>query len=228
MTMTIKYRGFEARCEIFPSRVHCSIYYGEDDLVGKYFKNILMESGNEEAATKKALCEYIDKNYYLLLCRAYEKRLNHKNRIIKNFVFALERNYKHGDLYDILKKKCYITDRDIQEIKHFSLVPYIDKKEYAKIIANNIVFEGARYLIISNTMVYKENYFNGRYGIDIVNDKEMQYLITNELLTSYSDNIISATVRENEIVIEYEPWCCPNIGNDEAFNITRNEPTLDM
>ena len=73
------------------------------------FKNILMESGNEEAATKKALCEYIDKNYYLLLCRAYEKRLNHKNRIIKNFVFALERNYKHGDLYDILKKKWLYT-----------------------------------------------------------------------------------------------------------------------
>ncbi|MBR2472684.1 MAG: hypothetical protein IKB44_01880 [Clostridia bacterium] len=229
MLKTFKYRGFIVTYEELSFDCQGYDYRLNIEAKGRCITSVSMRRRyTENLNLKQTVCEYIDNNYHYLCDKVNKLMLEHKNHIIESLIHTLSHNHNAEEIYSILKKQCRMTCKDIQELRPLSLVSYIDKKEYARLISGEMVFDGAECLTSSSKVLFTEDYFNGRFGIDIVNDTDIKYLIVTEILKSYSDNVISAIVRENEIVIEYEPWCCPNIRNDETFNITRNEPTLDM
>ena len=229
MLKTFKYRGFIVTYEELSFDCQGYDYRLNIEAKGRCITSVSMRCRyTEKIDIQQIVCEYIDNNYYYLSDKVNKLMLEHKNHIIEGLVRTLERNHNSEEIYSILKKQCRMTIKDIQELRPLSLVGYINKKEYARLISSEMVFDGAGCLTLSSKVLFTEDYFNGKFGIDIVNDTDIRYLIINELLTAYSDNVVSATVRENEIVIEYEPWCCPNLRNNVTPDIARNEPTMDM
>lgn len=195
----------------------CHIYYSKHVSYEELMAVVELAVGFEikdksEDEVRRAVFNYIDEHKNEL---AREEARFEKNRLKLLLRYALDAldGYECGQhLYGLLHTNLEMNDVELVRAGFIELVPYFDRKKYAKEIAKYLTDYGTMHSF-SGAWFFKYSNISRKFGVSLPFDSEMLDLIKG----SFDPEIVTDMDMTDGIYLTFNPIFCPEI-RKEAEN----------
>lgn len=155
---------------------------------------------------ERVIRDYIDRNYWTIQSRKQESAKEHITQLLGRAIGWIGESQEGAELYDTLKEEIHMTDDEIRACGFGSLVPYFDRAEYAKTIADYLVEVGTENTTTGNWNV-PVGALSIRYKMDLKNDPEMIDLIRDSLWEHHAEELSELEVGDEFDMMFYTNYC---------------------
>lgn len=170
--------------------------------------------------------KYIDQEIKLLGYRKNRADSERKNAFLDKLIQSIEgkgqREALSGKLlYDKLRA-IGMTPLDIIACGHKELVPFFDRKTYAKTIADQLIFYGTDSTSEGN-WIFDFDEIEDHFGVDFDADKEMMNLVK-DALEEQGDTLSDIQIYNRQIDLMFYLVHCPYVADFERWGHEYREP----
>lgn len=189
---------------------YCEVFAGNDCRYDDRLDYFCLAEGYEitdcsNDSMEKGIRMYID-DMYTKLTEAREDSISNRNALLLGKAICFIGEFQMGEeLYDTLANHLNMDDDEIRKIGFISLVPYFDRHNYAKIIADYMTDIGTQ-STQSGNWYFDFSEINERYGVNLPSDRDM----LDKIVDCFNRSIVAdIDVTENFDIIFYTAFC-PN------------------
>ena len=206
---------------------YCEIYAADDDNYANLFDSFCLAQGHEipdcsYSSLVEGIVRYVDVCYDELINAKWDAESCRTYELFGRALCWLAENESGAELYNTFSEVLGMTDDEIREMGHTTLVPYFNRDNYAQTIADYLIEEGTRDTLSGNLHIpFSE--INERYAVELPNDKDLLDRIKDCLC---GDEAVADIETNEDFDLMFHTVFCPNIedrfGETEDENISLN------
>lgn len=207
---------------------YCEVYDAKDADFINMFDSFCLAEGYEikdcsYSSLLAGIAKYVDNSFDSYTESKWDMHGNRTYELLGRALCWIGENESGQELYNILSEDIGMSDEEILEMGHTSLVPYFDRDEYAETIANYLIDEGTQDTVSGNIHIpFSE--INNRFAVDLPADKELLSKIEESLV--WKSHIVSEFATDEDFDLMFFTVFCPNC--EDRFADNDQSPTMEM
>ena len=234
----MRYRGYEiyvSRSDLKDNllgskapRISCEIYMASDPdmntmldcftlTLGEHFRDL------SDQAIDAAIRNYVDIEYGRGLYATEMEVVNERSQfLLGRLITRLGESVSDQQLYDVLTSEIGMTDDEIRAAGASHLVPFFDRDEYARTIADHMIFIGTENTLTGSWEI-NYPYLNRKFYTDLPNDKLLMKKIGESLNHSFPENVQDFTIDAVGFHIKFNPDACHYVSEEDLEEQETND-----